>query len=296
LEQKFEVTIVARELPPHTTSNKAAAIWYPYKVQPEDRALVWAEASLVEFYRLAARGEGGVSLIKVVELFHHPAADPWWKEAVRSFEPLAPADLPPGYQAGIMIEAPLIETPLYMPYLLARFQQLGGQLEQRTVASLAELTEASQLIINCTGLGAAELTHDSQVYPIRGQIVRVVTPRLPHSFMLETEPHLPTYIIPRRDDCILGGTAQEHNDSLEVDLPTADHILTACRQLEPLLTQARVVEHLVGLRPGRSKVRLEVEQLSPGCTVIHNYGHGGAGFTLSWGCAQEVTRLALANL
>jgi len=49
----------------------------------------------------------------------------------------------------------------------------------------------------------------------------------------------------------------------------------------------------VGLRPFRkSGVRLERERLSDGRTVIHNYGHGGAGFTLSWACAEEVCAIA----
>jgi D-amino-acid oxidase len=53
-----------------------------------------------------------------------------------------------------------------------------------------------------------------------------------------------------------------------------------------------VLEHVVGLRPGRSTVRLEEgEQLSSGARVVHNYGHGGAGITLSWGCAHEVVTL-----
>jgi D-amino-acid oxidase len=49
---------------------------------------------------------------------------------------------------------------------------------------------------------------------------------------------------------------------------------------------------VVGLRPGRSTVRLEeAEPLSSGARVVHNYGHGGAGVTLSWGCAREVVTL-----
>jgi D-amino-acid oxidase len=47
------------------------------------------------------------------------------------------------------------------------------------------------------------------------------------------------------------------------------------------------------LRPSRrSGVRVGAEKLPDGRSVIHNYGHGGAGFTLSWGCAQTVFELA----
>ena len=55
-----------------------------------------------------------------------------------------------------------------------------------------------------------------------------------------------------------------------------------------------VLRERVGLRPFRkSGVRLEKEKLGDGRTVIHNYGHGGSGFTLSWGCAEEVVEVAI---
>jgi D-amino-acid oxidase len=41
----------------------------------------------------------------------------------------------------------------------------------------------------------------------------------------------------------------------------------------------------------RSTVRVEAERVAPGCLLVHNYGHGGAGITLSWGCAAEVVEL-----
>jgi D-amino-acid oxidase len=34
-------------------------------------------------------------------------------------------------------------------------------------------------------------------------------------------------------------------------------------------------------------VRLEAERKDAGL-VVHNYGHSGAGITLSWACAEEV--------
>ena len=47
----------------------------------------------------------------------------------------------------------------------------------------------------------------------------------------------------------------------------------------------------VGLRPGRKEVRLELEMAGPSCPIVHNYGHGGGGFTVAWGCANEVARI-----
>jgi FAD dependent oxidoreductase. len=71
-------------------------------------------------------------------------------------------------------------------------------------------------------------------------------------------------------------------------------IVRHCRELEPALASAQVLEVRVGLRPGRTAVRLEREHRGVG-VVIHNYGHGGAGFTLAWGCADEVLHLARAT-
>jgi D-amino-acid oxidase len=42
----------------------------------------------------------------------------------------------------------------------------------------------------------------------------------------------------------------------------------------------------------RPSVRLELEERPGGRAVIHDYGHGGSGYTLSWGCAEEVAALA----
>jgi hypothetical protein len=43
-------------------------------------------------------------------------------------------------------------------------------------------------------------------------------------------------------------------------------------------------------RPERPQVRLEAEMLGD-TLCIHNYGHGGLGVTLSWGCAAQVAHL-----
>ena len=125
--------------------------------------------------------------------------------------------------------------------------------------------------------------------PIRGQIVRVRNPGLTRFILDEENPEGVTYIVPRLDDCILGGTAEEGEWNLQPDPETATGILRRCIQLEPRLANAKVLEHKVGLRPGRPEVRLEREDAP--VPRIHNYGHGGSGITLSWGCAEETLRL-----
>jgi len=53
-----------------------------------------------------------------------------------------------------------------------------------------------------------------------------------------------------------------------------------------------VLETVVGLRPGRAEVRVELDHDSLPVPVIHDYGHGGSGITIGWGCAQDVAALA----
>jgi D-amino-acid oxidase len=60
----------------------------------------------------------------------------------------------------------------------------------------------------------------------------------------------------------------------------------------PALAHAPVLGTVAGLRPARPTVRLERGVLADGTPVIHDYGHGGSGITLAWGCADEVAREA----
>ena len=97
---------------------------------------------------------------------------------------------------------------------------------------------------------------------------------------------------PEDQRVVVGGTDDEGEWDRRVDADVATRILARATELVPELAGARVVGHRVGLRPVRPQVRLEVEQPAGGSTrVVHCYGHGGAGVTLSWGCADEVARL-----
>jgi D-amino-acid oxidase len=95
-----------------------------------------------------------------------------------------------------------------------------------------------------------------------------------------------TYVVPRSHDIVLGGTDEEGDWSRTPSPDTASAILARARRLVPALESAEVLRHRVGLRPARPSVR--VEQVG---SVVHCYGHGGAGVTLSWGTADEVVAL-----
>ena len=104
------------------------------------------------------------------------------------------------------------------------------------------------------------------------------------------------HIFPRADGVLIGGIKDEGNWNQELEPGLLDKMIERCAKIESGLAQAKVLREFVGLRPGRAEVRLEIETLADGSAVIHNYGHGAVGYTLSWGCAQEVTELAQSHL
>ncbi len=292
-QQGRRVTIWAKDVPPHTTSNIAAAVWYPYRAFPVDRVLAWGASSYQAFRELVGQPDTGVILANVLDLqpdLH--TADPWWAGSVDGFRHARPDELPAGYGDGFVFDAPVIDTSIYLNYLRARFEAAGGVIvADRVVSDLAEAFAACDLVVNCTGLGARELVGDTRLRPSRGQVVRVRHTGFRRVILDDYGPNSLAYIVPRINDIILGGTAIDDEDSTAIDAAETPAILRRCAGLSPefaALTTDDVLEVKVGLRPVRDEVRLEVESPAPGRWLLSNYGHGGAGVTLSWGCAAEV--------
>jgi D-amino-acid oxidase len=183
--------------------------------------------------------------------------------------------------------------PTYLAWLTRRLDSAGGEIEVEHVDSLQEAVQLAPRIINCTGLGARTLVDDMDVYPIRGQHVVVRNPGL--TDFLEVDNGDSTDLIaiyPHGDHAILGGTAEPHAWSRTPDQVTTTNILQRCARVEPRLEDAEVLDAFVGLRPTRSPIRLAAESGPDGPVVVHNYGHGGAGVSLSWGCAAVAAQLA----
>lgn len=277
------VRVVAREMPQETTSAVAAAIWYPYRVQPVERVMSWSATSLGEFRRLAEDPETGGVLRRGTELLPVAEPDPWWSSLVPTFDRLEAAPAP--YGDGWTFEAPVVEMPVYLRWLETRLTGLGVVVD---VAELTALPADVPVVVNCTGLVARSLVDDPSLSPVRGQVV-VLSQVGVTRWSLDGAGL--TYVVPRSNDIVVGGTDIDGEWSLEVDQGVAEAILTRATGLVPELADAEVLGHRVGLRPARPQVRLEVERVSSGTRVVHCYGHGGAGVTVSWGCADEVVAL-----
>ena len=291
-EYGYKTSIVATKLPPSTTSDIAPAYWYPYKVNPPERVLKWGEISYKYFTKLSSLNGSGVSMTNLIKLYDSEVAIPQWAEITNKFRILSKSELPDGYQFGFSSEVPLIETPIYMYYLFNRYMKTEGRVIKLKddLKSIGRYTKNHKILVNCTGLGSLNLFNDNRMYPIRGQLVRVTNPGIRNIYS-DQDGHLSlSYIVPRSGDCILGGTADDNNWDTGVDNKISRIILANCKKIVPGLEDSVILEHKVGLRPGRDNVRLESE-LYKDCQIIHNYGHGGAGFTLSWGCAKEVKNI-----
>ena len=287
LEDGKDVTILSSEFSPNTTSDIAAALWYPFLSAPVEKTNHWGARTYDIMKLLSADGETGIEMVQTFEYFRSSQPDPVWMSTVDNFKRIT-ADLPSDYVECFSFMTHVIEMPIYLNWLMNRYKLLGGKLERQTIDDFSKLPDRFPIIVNCTGLNSGELCDDSEVYPVRGQILRI-KPVINQMHLDQQIPTL-TYIVPRSNDMVLGGVTQEGNWSTDPTDEDRNFILEKCSNIIPELKKAEIIEDIVGLRPGRTEVRLEKE-ISSGRTIIHNYGHGGSGVTLSWGCAEEVVEL-----
>ncbi|MEU9478198.1 FAD-dependent oxidoreductase [Streptomyces sp. NPDC048191] len=282
-ESGRRVRVWTREPAERTTSAVAGGLWWPYRIEPKPLVGAWALASLAVYGELADRPqETGVRLVDGVH------------RGSRLDELGAWAGRVPGLRAvagGLAARLPVIDMPVHLAWLRERLAKAGGVVETREVTDLAAVP--APVVVNCAGLGARSLVPDPAVRPVRGQLVVVENPGI--ATWCTAAGHsrdTSTYFIPQPGGLLLGGTAEEDDWSLEPDPATAAAIVSRCAAVRPEIAGARVLAHRVGLRPAREAVRLERQPLPDGRALVHNYGHGGAGVTVAWGCAREAAGLA----
>jgi D-amino-acid oxidase len=286
----YRTSIFAEESGPRITSAAAGAIWFPYDAEPANAVIAWSLETFDILRELSGTPGVGVSMLEMRAFARAGELEiPPWALPLGAHR-LAPVHLPACFSSGYALVVPLMDTTIYLYYLAARFRSAGGEIQVGVhLDHLDEVNSDYSLVVNCTGVGAKSLVPDPEVEPHRGQVT--IVPRMPlsHAVVCDDPPLM--YAIPRTNDCVFGGT-NELSADLDPDSGTTARIIAECsRVLE--IDPPKVVRECVGLRPfRRTGICLRADQLRDGRRVIHNYGHGGSGFTLSWGCARAVLSLA----
>jgi len=223
---------------------------------------------------------------------------------------LEASELPEGISSGISYTSVCINTPQYLHYLLGRCLAAGAVAKRAVLGDISEARDQhasgrkASIVLNCTGLGAATLTgvQDPAVYPARGHVVLLRNEtggRITFVSGTDDGPDETTYIMqrPGGGGTVVGGCYQAGRTEAEPDPAMGERILERTVKLVPSLGSGKgragldVIRHGVGLRPVREGgYRVEREQRRD-WSIVHNYGHGGAGYQSSYGCAGEAVRL-----
>ena len=227
------------------------------------------------------------------------------------------------------------DWPLYFPALVKCYRQSGGTitLKKLTPDEIGKLP--APIIINCAGAGSPFLFDDpgDEQLLVRGHLLHQpdrplitndhgeilsynYTPGTSVYADLQGNP-CDVYCYPRKDGWYIGGSRQTgrldgdknwsgeefRGDSYSIDdlkIPAAivdlnREILEESYGLSFKITKD--TGSMLGyryIRSAKNGLRLEEETLG-NKRVIHNYGHGGAGVTLSWGCALEIAQKMAAK-
>ena len=208
---------------------------------------------------------------------------------------------------------PVIDTDVSMKWLIDLVLRKGGKLvtdkingdllaQERTLI----MRFNSDSIVNATGLASKELTSDSTCYPLRGALLRFINdgqdfPKITAAMSIAADASLDNeivFLVPRNDNIlVVGGIAQreEWDLDLTLDSPIIQRMRARCEDFLPCLKNARLDSEYPlaqGLRPGReANIRVERETRNHDThpsRIVHSYGHGGSGWSLSFGCAEEV--------
>lgn len=290
LDETDAITIYAKAFSPDITSNRAAAFWFPYHIRNDRRGISWCQMSYDFYKELAQDAATGISMKRLIKVLRKNVVEeePVWMDFMPkgSYRLMDSMDLPIGVAKGYDIKVPLIETQIFLPYLRQRLEHKGVRFYEKEIMHFSEIANSYDLVINCSGLGSRKLCGDNRLVPVRGQVA-LLSPKKDLPIYLDNEK--PLYIVPRNDAIIVGGTYEEGIESEETDAGTIASIVDNARGAYPELQQHEVIGSWAGLRPYRPEVRVELE---PGTNIIHNYGHGGSGFTLAFGCANEVAAIA----
>ena len=291
-EAGVAVDVLARDLPLETASAAGPGLWLP--AGPGwggEREAAWARATLAELR--SAEGEASGVHCVAGHLLDRQAGGPAprWPEAydsVRAESESAPAA---GYPTGWRVRLPLADPRRYLPWLRDRLVTAGGTLTRLALPALP----ARGVVVDAAGVAARALASDPRVEAVRTQVVLAANPGV-DAWWWDVAGSFG--VLPLGDVVYVEGPGERGEWNSAPDEAAGRALLERAAEVVPQLEGADMAGLRVGLRPARPAVRLEAERRptdeDADRLLIHCYGHGSHGFTLSWGCADEVLRLVNA--
>jgi D-amino-acid oxidase len=286
-EKGYDITVIAKAFSPNITSNRAAAFWFPYHIRNDKRGVSWAQKSYSFYEQLSADASTGISMKQLIKVLRENTEEeePIWVDFIPkgALKKVPEKDLAADVAIAYDVTVPLIETQIFLPYLKSYVSAKNVKFVEREINSFDEVKNDFDFVINCSALGSQKLCNDKSIIPVRGQVALIET-RTDFPIYLDNEK--PLYLVPRKDAMIIGGTYEENLYEEKTESSTIEKILNTAYEVFPELKQQKVIGSWAGLRPYRPTVRVEKEN-----NIIHDYGHGGSGFTIAFGCADEVMKL-----
>ncbi|XP_033753948.1 D-aspartate oxidase-like [Pecten maximus] len=297
-----DITIIADRFEADTTSIGAGGIFRPTEKAipgvPADTIRRWSQDSWDFFSKLALSDLGSTTGHTVMPGYifsQEKIENPIYEDIIFSCRELSQKELAKlnmsQYRHGYQLTSIIVQMSKYLPWLMEKFVRNGGKILKRKVNDLKEFQGGPyDVVVNCTGLGSQELVNDKIIHPVRGQLIRLEAPWI--NFWIYTDHG--AYVLPNAEYVAIGGVRQEGRSDLAVDAEDRKGILERCYDMWPPLKGGKIIGEWVGLRPTRKPLRLEKESIRlPGgiLKVVHNYGHGAHGITLSWGTGKEAARL-----
>ncbi len=233
-----EVTIYAEAFPPDTTSNVAAAMWYPTTLF--ERASVpdtfWpvfhqcSRRSFRQFQSFANDPKYGVFWIRQHQLRTRPRRS---QESMPGGDAVYPGlvrdgsgDGPFGFPHWEAYHTLMIDPDIYLRALVMDFLGAGGRMVECRFETPEDVLALQQrTIVNCTGLGAAALFGDDDLIPARGQLTLLLPqPEIDYGYSAYMGGIL--YMFPRKSAIVLGGSVGKGDWNMEVDQNEVDRMLT----------------------------------------------------------------------
>ncbi len=270
-----------------TVSALAGGLWFPYHVEPRDRVAEWGLTTLRVLTSLVEDPEAGVHLREGSFVERGPA-DRWWLEGVGGWRDASADELPDGAAGAVVARLPVVTMPVHLRWLEERCRSEGVALVEASVAGVDR--PPVDVVVVAAGARSPALVPDLAITPSRGQVALLANPGLERWYVDDHHPSGLTYVIPHPGWVVCGGTDAPGAFDDRPDPAVHDAIVDRCREAVPALREAEVLGSRVGFRPVATQVSLERRSVH-GRAVVTNAGHGGAGVTLAWGCADEVVGL-----